>query len=201
MPIHGFASAIPVPLLMLSTKASWSRRRFSVMHEVGHLVMHKKASVPELREERERQADRFAGALLIPMAPFWREFPKPRVHFDWARLVEMKQRWGVSLQAIIHRAFDLKIIDAVQYRTANIHIAKYGWRTEEPAEQPIEEPEICAAFVDDLRKRSAIADLCARADLYAEVVGLTLRLPVEEQIECSEVIRLGGGPRNNPPKE
>ncbi len=201
MPIHGFASSIPVPLLMLSTKASWSRRRFSVMHEVGHLVMHQKPSEPDQREERERQADRFAGAALIPRAPFWREFPRPGMQFDWGRLVAMKERWGASIQAIVHRAYDLKIIDAVQYRTANIHIRKYGWRTEEPGEQPQEEPEICAVFIDELRKRSAVANLCAAADLSAEVVSQTLGIPVEDRIDRSEVILLGTRPRSDRPKE
>jgi Zn-dependent peptidase ImmA (M78 family)/transcriptional regulator with XRE-family HTH domain len=198
MPIHGFASNVPMPLLMLSTKSPWSRRRFSVMHEVGHLVMHGKAA-PEEREERERQADRFAGAALIPRAAFWREFPRPGKEFGWGAIIAMKRRWGVSIQAIIHRAFDLGLINAIQYRTASIHVSKYGWRTAEPGEQEAEKPDVCMSFVEALRQRSAIEDLCATSDLTLEVIGLVLGVHLEDTTGQSEIIKLGSRePRNDP---
>jgi Zn-dependent peptidase ImmA (M78 family) len=198
MPVHGFASNVPLPLLMLSAKSPWSRRRFSVMHEVGHLVMHGK-SAPEEREERERQADRFAGAALIPRAAFWREFPRPGKEFRWGEMLAMKQRWGVSIQAIIHRAFDLGLINAIQYRTACIHVSKYGWRTQEPGELEAEKPEICASFVDALRQRSAIEDLCATSDLNAEVIGLALGVHLDDSSARSEIIKLGSRRPSNDP--
>jgi Zn-dependent peptidase ImmA (M78 family) len=198
MPIHGFASNVPMPLLMLSAKSPWSRRRFSVMHEVGHLVMHGE-SAPEEREERERQADRFAGAALIPRAAFWREFPRPGQEFRWAEILAMKQRWGVSIQALVHRAFDLELINAIQYRTACIHVSKYGWRTEEPGEQEAERPEICASFVDALRQRSAIENLCAESDLNTEVIGRVLGIHLEDTAERSEIIKLGSRRPSNDP--
>lgn len=197
MPIHGFACTDPVPLLMLSTESVWSRRRFSTMHEVGHLVMH--GSLPPstndngLDLDKEAQADRFAGAALIPRASFWREFPRPGRQFEWASLIAMKQRWGVSIQALLHRASDLGIINAVQYRTACVHITKQGWRTAEPGESVPEEPELCTAFVAQLRKRKAVADLCIATDLSIEVVGSALQMAIEDEIDHSEVIRLPGG--------
>lgn len=192
IPVHGFACIVPVPLLMLNTTAAWSRRRFSTMHEIGHLTMH--AANGDTGVDLEHQADRFAGAVLVPRASFWREFPRPGPRqFDWAALIAMKQRWGVSIQALVHRAFDLGLINAIQYRTANIHITKNGWRTMEPGESIAEEPEVCAAFVRELRKRSSVATLCAATNLTAETVGTVLGMSIEEQIEESEVIRLPRG--------
>lgn len=69
------------------------------MHEVGHLVMHGSSRPKEM----ESQANRFATAVLIPRAAFWREFPKQHYRFDWAGLTAMKRRWGVSIQAIVRR--------------------------------------------------------------------------------------------------
>jgi hypothetical protein len=105
-------------------------------------------------------------------------------------MLTMKHRWGVSLQAIVHRAFDIGLIDATQYRTASIHVQKYGWKTVEPGEEPLEEPGVCASFIAELQKRSAIADLCSSADLYPADVGLTLGLRVEESIDMSGVLRM-----------
>ncbi|MBX3192080.1 MAG: ImmA/IrrE family metallo-endopeptidase [Labilithrix sp.] len=200
MPIHGFACAEPVALLMLKSDAVWSRRRFSTMHEVGHLTMHgtvRGALTNDngIDRDMESQADRFAGAALVPRVAFWREFPRPRGQFDWPSLIGMKQRWGVSVQALVHRAYDLKIINAIEYRTANIHITKQGWKTAEPGEAEAEEPELCAAFVEQLRKRASVADLCARSELSSEVVSTVLSISIEEQIDQSEVIKLPGGPK------
>lgn len=201
MPVHGFACAEPVPLLMLKADSVWSRRRFSTMHEVGHLTLHgspppsSSSNDNAIDRDREEQADRFAGAALIPRAAFWREFPRPGKQFEWASLIAMKQRWGVSLQALLHRAHDLSLINAAQYRTTNIHITKQGWRTSEPAEAQPEEPELCGAFVTQLAKRSKLADLCLRSDLSTEVVSTVLSVPIEDQIDRSQVIKLPGLPK------
>ena len=187
VPIHGFASVKPLPLIMLSDKSGWSRRRFSVMHEVGHLVMHGHF-VPE---DKETQADRFAGAALVPRPAFWREFPRPSAHqFDWGAMLAMKRRWGISLQAIIHRAYDLGLIDAAQYRTANIHISKYGWRTNEPGEEAPEMPGVCASFVSELKKRATVPELCVAADLYEETIWQALGIKVDDETEQSGIIPL-----------
>lgn len=192
VPIHGFACFLRVPLLMVSATSTWSRRRFSTMHEVGHLVLHRQSSP----DEKEEQANRFAGAALIPRAAFWREFPRPvQRRFDWAALVAMKRRWGVSIQAIIYRAHDLGIIDGVQFRTANIYITNQGWKRNEPAEAIAEEPAVCAAFITELRKRASVMSLCNLNALSADVIGKALGVVVVPEPEVSQIIPIGKGKR------
>ncbi len=122
-------------------KESISRARFDLAHELGHLVLHQDldADNPELEDE----ANHFASAFLLPAISFQREFPKSK-RTSWEKLIQMKSRWGVSLQAIIRRAYDLKLISAVDYRNSCIYINKKGWRTNEPGEQYLEyeKPEI-----------------------------------------------------------
>ena len=188
MRIDGFACAAQVPIIMLNNASAWSRRRFSTMHEVGHLVLHGRGS-PENGEE---QAHRFAGAALVPRASFWREFPRPiSRRFDWASLIAMKRRWGVSLQALIYRAYDLGIIDAAQFRTANIHVARSGWKTGEPGEVDAEAPELCARFLGALRQRSKVMALCEVTNLHIEDVELALGVHLESEVETSSVIPIG----------
>ncbi len=185
MPIDGFAWYHKAPVIMLSRASPWSRRRFSTMHEAGHLILHRNSSP----EDREAHANRFAGAVLVPRAVFHREFPKPlRLEFNWAALIAMKSRWGVSIQALVHRAYDLGVIDAVQYRTANIHISKYGWKTKEPGEEEPEEPRICTEFLVALRKRAQVGELCRATSLYVEDIELALDFPVENSNEISAII-------------
>lgn len=186
-PIHGFAHGDSALVLMLSKHSVWSRRRYSVMHETGHLVLHRGAvHAPEF----EDHANRFAGAALVPRSAFWREFPRPRGgRFDWAALIAMKQRWGVSIQALVSRARDLSLIDQAQYRTAYIHISQYGWRTREPAEQEPEQPEICHEFMTELQRRDEVASLCGGLSFYLQNLEETLTMVLGTDVaEKSRII-------------
>ncbi len=123
-------------------KDSTSRARFDIAHELGHIVLHTENDADDSNIEVE--ANRFASAFLLPRSAFIVEFGRAPARLDWQHLFQMKVRWGVSVQAIIRRAYDLKLISAVQYRNANIYISRKGWRTSEPCEEniPRETPEL-----------------------------------------------------------
>jgi hypothetical protein len=57
-------------------------------------------------------------------------------------IAPLKPRWGVSVQALIRRAFDLSISTERQYRYLMQQMSIYGWRTAEPAKLavPTEKP-------------------------------------------------------------
>lgn len=142
------------PIIVRNTaKISTSRARFDLAHELGHLVLHQEFETDDHR--LEEQANQFAIAFLLPRVAFIREFPKYN-RLDWIELFQMKNRWGVSLQAIIRRAYDLRILSAVQYRNANVYISRNGWRTCEPGEEGIlsEIPEIIPTGFEMLRKQN-----------------------------------------------
>jgi Zn-dependent peptidase ImmA (M78 family) len=149
--IDAFSYIHTRPIIVRNTaKVSTSRARFDLAHELGHLVLHQALETDDPR--LEEQANQFASGFLLPRAAFIREFPiYSRV--NWAELFEMKKRWGVSLQALLRRAFDLKIIGAVQYRNANVYISRNGWRTDEPGEEEIaiESPEIIPTGLELLK--------------------------------------------------
>ena len=100
------------------------RLRFDLAHECGHLVMHQGVETGD--RETEIQAHRFASAFLLPTTAFVTEFPRRAHYLDWPGLYTLKRRWGVSVRAIVRRAYDLGMIDAAQYRTANVHLARTG---------------------------------------------------------------------------
>jgi len=127
-------------------KGSPSRSRFDLAHELGHLVMHRNLQPGD--PELEDQANNFASAFLLPRAAFLREFPADRL--EWKNILELKKRWGVSMQAIIRRAYDLSLITAVQYRNAHVYFSRTKQRSNEKGEEfiPVETPEI---VVDGLK--------------------------------------------------
>jgi Zn-dependent peptidase ImmA (M78 family)/DNA-binding XRE family transcriptional regulator len=134
----------PRPLVVLGAdKGVRERSRRDALHELGHIVMHhaepQAASAP-----MERQAERFASALLFPARSFLEEWPDDR-RLDWPRLVTLKARWGMSLGALLYRARELGALSPTRYESAMKYMSKKGWRTREPARsgEP-EEPKLLA---------------------------------------------------------
>lgn len=145
------------PIIVRSTvKLAGARLRFDLAHEAAHLIMHQGIVTGDSVTEGE--AHRFAGALLIPRAAFAREFPRSRRALDWNALFTMKRRWKVSVRAIARRAFDLGLIDAAQYRTANIQLVKTGQAKAERYDElvAVEEPELLRAAISWLSSREGI---------------------------------------------
>lgn len=82
------------PVTVLRSQDSWERTRWTVAHELGHLVLHG-ASLPANAED---QAHEFAGELLAPADVIRGELPR---FVTLAELTPLKLRWGVSLGGLI----------------------------------------------------------------------------------------------------
>lgn len=123
------------PCMLISYKKPASRIRFDVSHELCHLAMHEDVAAGDARAER--QANRFAGAFLAPRESFLEECPR-RWSFEAFR--RMKERWKMSIQALLYRAKDLGIISVSTQRRAMIQLSMDGkrknegetWRKERP---------------------------------------------------------------------
>lgn len=100
------------PFILLSAdKDNGFRSRFDLAHELGHLILHKhipRATERDQYKLMEAQVHQFAGAFLLPLETFVNEIRTP-VLLD--SLLLDKQRWGVSVAAIIMRLVALGMID------------------------------------------------------------------------------------------
>ena len=150
----------PRPVIVLTLdKNDAARSNFDAAHEFGHLVMHQDAQ-PGSRLAEE-QAQMFAAAFLMPAEAVRSELP---TRFDVPKFVALKQRWRVSIQALLYRARVLGTVSEAAYKRAMMKISMFGWRTGEPSRLPdVEEPSVLAAAVallwDDRRlDAAALAD-------------------------------------------
>ncbi len=150
------------PLLLINNRAPGDRCRFSVAHELGHLVMH---AEPGASQEQERQADAFAAEFLMPASDIREAFAGG---VDLARLSELKRRWRVSMSALLRRALTLGCISDWQYRTAMIEMSALGYRTAEPVEIPREEPQRVPRLVHAVLSEIAPDQAAACAHLLPE---------------------------------
>ena len=108
--------------ILYDADQSETRRRFTVAHELGHYVLHRRRIETEQRfkdgifcsednvvrgagGDIEIEADQFAANLLMPLHDFRRQIsPKARVDFD--ELGKIAKRYGVSLTATVLRWLD-----------------------------------------------------------------------------------------------
>jgi transcriptional regulator with XRE-family HTH domain len=62
-------------------KQSWHRQRFSIAHEIGHLLFNTSCDVPHrIRTVEEQEADQFAAELLMPLSFLKADFGKEGVN-------------------------------------------------------------------------------------------------------------------------
>ncbi len=127
------------PMIVLSQKGNPMRQRFSVAHELGHLLLHPDPA-PGSRVH-EREANTFAAELLMPAAEIRDRLPTP---LDLTTLKETADGYGVSVAALAYRGKDLGVYSESTLRRTMAALADLGWRTDEPvgSRYPGERPEL-----------------------------------------------------------
>lgn len=100
----------PAIIVNNSEAISVERKIFTIAHELGHLLLHKGSFNGEVSEENnaeEKQADMFAGELLMPEEAFFKQWEAHR-GISWIDAVlQIKQYFGVSYQTVLYRLNDL----------------------------------------------------------------------------------------------
>jgi Zn-dependent peptidase ImmA (M78 family)/DNA-binding XRE family transcriptional regulator len=135
------------PVIIISRGKPVDRLRFSVAHELGHLVMHQ--ALRGRVAQAEKEANRFAAEFLLPESAIKREVVPPVTLTTVARL---KPRLGVSMQSLIVRTYELGMITNRQYRYLFEQLSVRGWRTKEPGnlDPPEEKPQLFAKMIERL---------------------------------------------------
>ena len=101
------------PLILLNSDQPADRMRYTLAHELGHLVMHRFPS-----SEMEREANEFAAAFLMPASDILPNFKGRRI--DLTLLAAMKPEWRIAMQALLMRASSLECLTKNQ--------AQYLWK-------------------------------------------------------------------------
>lgn len=129
------------PVICFSRGMPGDRQRFTVAHELGHLILHQ-FRTPEPRVA-EDEVNRFAGALLVPLE-IMTEIEGP---ITLRTLAFVKARWGISIRALVKRCLDLQIIDSEHRVSLERQISSRKWNRQEPVDVPYEQPRLVARLI------------------------------------------------------
>ncbi len=137
------------------------RLRFTIAHELGHLVM-KNENIPYPMCDEE--ANKFASEFLMPEEDIKLDLK----NLNCEKAYFLKPKWKVSMAALIRRAYDLEVITKSRYTSLNVQMSKLGYRKNEPIAFEKEKPSLFQEIVnlyietknetlDDIAKRTNIS--------------------------------------------
>lgn len=155
------------------------RHRFTLAHEVGHILLHSEAHPGDHKQETE--ADEFAAEFLTPAGQVADLLP-PTIHLP--SLDRLSRTWGVSTESLIKRMAELRGATDVSVRRAFQRLASSSeFRTTEPvAAYPGEKPQLlsmaqAAAESGGFTIASLAAELRMRPSRVRELLGFDDRRP------------------------
>jgi Zn-dependent peptidase ImmA (M78 family) len=130
------------PVIVINSRFSNDRKRFTVAHELGHIIMHLSESFifPDYRN-KEDEANRFASEFLMPSDVIENSLRNLNI----SHLGELKRYWLTSMASLIRRARDLGCITDTKYKNYNIELSRRGHKREEPLSVYIDQPNLFMA--------------------------------------------------------
>lgn len=163
------------PCVFLSNNKPADRQRYSLAHELGHIVMHQ-YRVPSPMMEVE--ANSFASALLMPFRDI---YPSLSERLTLQRLATLKLSWRVSMQALLYRAKDMGTITTGQSQYLWRQISARGFRRQEPPSLNFP-PERCTVLPDIIRMHIedmnyTIEQLCSTLHVFEDELRRMYPLP------------------------
>lgn len=173
-----WADHIARPIVGVNTlESSAVRMRFNLAHELYHVLAHfgtvaeKEVRHAQTYQAIEKQAHRFAAALLFPRDAFLKNVRYPSLE----EFASHKQEWGISILAQIRRAQDLGVCDPEWARALNMRASKNGYRGKrgEPfdKEMPLERPRMLRRAVEAIESGSELLLEQARQRLSLPRIG------------------------------
>jgi Zn-dependent peptidase ImmA (M78 family)/transcriptional regulator with XRE-family HTH domain len=163
--ISGMTFKVPgqPPLVLLNAQHPADRMRYTLSHELGHIIMHK-FPTPNMEDE----AQQFASHFLMPDADIRSAFAGRRITLEL--LASLKPEWKVAMQALLMKAKSLNAVLPNQNRYLWQQISSRGWRLREPPELdfPHEQPTVMKSILEAHIKSFgySVSDLSGFVPLY-----------------------------------
>ena len=121
-------NGIPI-IVILDNIKDGARQRFTIAHELGHLLLN----INNNEMDEEKLCHRFASAFLMPKEAIINEFGHYRSNISFYELISFKKEFKVSYTAILYRLKELNIINEYIYKKFSIFISsRFGKNDPDP---------------------------------------------------------------------
>ncbi|MGE3594120.1 MAG: helix-turn-helix domain-containing protein [Dehalococcoidia bacterium] len=160
-----------VPAIIVNANHTGERQRFTLAHELGHLLLAGMAGMTA--RNLEKAMDRFAGAFLVPAEELTQLAGRHRQEFSIGELVELKKHFRVSLQCLVVRLSQVGILSKTAYGQHRQMLEALGILMD-----PYPEPEPLASERPTRLRRlalRAVAEDALSAPKAAELLGVPTR--------------------------
>jgi Zn-dependent peptidase ImmA (M78 family)/DNA-binding XRE family transcriptional regulator len=140
--VHDLRSPVP-PTVFLNASMPGDRSRFTLAHELGHLVLHN--HLEECPESCEAEADEFAAEFLTPAAEIRLEL---NVRMDLMDYAAVKRKWKVSISSLLTSAKKVGKITDDKLLSLRKRMSFLGYHRNEPSQIDVEPPHLLNDIFD-----------------------------------------------------
>lgn len=132
------------PVIWINANMSNDRKRFTLAHELGHLIMHLRSDDLEKSEEdKELEANEFASEFMLPRIECIKDFS----NLKFRDLPSLKYYWKMSKVCMIRRAEKLGCISKKTSTYYYMNIGRDGERKQEVEIVPIDSPVLLKKMI------------------------------------------------------
>ncbi len=159
-----------VPVIVVNENHNGERQRFTLAHELAHLVL-RFGGLSDA--EQEKAADRFAGAFLMAKEMMELLLGVHRKSISLGELAELKKLFKVSIASLVVRCSQLEILPKATSGRLWAQIRALGWNSlgsKEPYKFPPEVPQRMERMCMRAVSEGAISEAKA-----AELLGISVR--------------------------
>jgi Zn-dependent peptidase ImmA (M78 family)/transcriptional regulator with XRE-family HTH domain len=151
------------PLLVLNASYTPERKRFTLFHELAHLIL-----IFPVGADEERLCNAFASEMLIPTSVLLNRLGNYRKSLTFEEMKGLQRDYGISIEALMYKAHQHGIIDDAYFKHFNVKLHK---KTNQPYRDQVREslwqPEtstylqrlVLQAFSNELITRAKAASL------------------------------------------
>ena len=133
-----------VPVIFINGDKSGDNKRFTLGHELGHLVMHLREDVYSLDEkDMDKEADAFSSEFNMPE----QECRGDLLNVKYKDLPTIKMYWKLSKAAICYKAKEMGMLGDSQYRYYMMQLSKSGQRKKETEYIDIDDPSLLRKII------------------------------------------------------
>lgn len=107
------------PIIVLNKNFTSERKRFTALHELGHILLEFNKCIEE--KEQESMCNLFASEMLIPKSSFIKFLGESRRNISTYEMQSIQKQFGISCDAIMYKAKDLGVINENRNRHYWMH--------------------------------------------------------------------------------